>query len=55
MVASVKTVSEMLVIMMKYVPREKIPAMLADLSKVQGNASFVATIKRLQEEFKKDS
>jgi hypothetical protein len=53
MVASVNTVYDVMKIIMKYVPVEKIPNLVKDLSEVEGNASFIATIQRLQIELQK--
>lgn len=49
MVASVKTVDRIFEIILEYVPKDHIQAMFEELAAVPGNASFIATIKRLQE------
>ena len=48
MVASVKSVSQVFNIVVKYVPRDRLPELVRELRAVPGNKSFMDTIKLLE-------
>jgi len=48
MVASVKSVDTVLQIVLKYVPKDKLPDLIAELKTVPGNKSFMETMQLLE-------
>ena len=48
MVASVKSVDTVLQIVLKYVPKDKLPDLIAELKTVPGNRSFMETMQLLE-------